>query len=73
MSGITARLTTNGLKEGYLVNCATIYGIVIQANKVGSTTILKYIADFENNSTHFLKCHGKYPADLALNAVIVNM
>ena len=73
MSAIAAKITMNTLKLGYLVNCVVVYGIVVQVKKTDSPTALKYIGNFESNTTTFFKAQGKYPFHLLLNAMVTHL
>ena len=43
MSAIGATLATNVLKQGVIINCVTVYGIVLEVVKIYSGTVLKYV------------------------------
>ena len=47
---MSATQAINVLKQGVIINCVTVYGIVLEVIKIYSGTVLKYVTNFKNNN-----------------------
>ena len=70
MSAVGASMAMEVLTQGILINQATMYGIVIELDKLNETRLLKLTCDFPMGTSTFLKSRKVLPLDIILNCVL---
>ena len=70
MSAVVTSMAMEVLAQGILINQATIYGIIIEVDKLNETRLLKLTCDFVMATYTSLKCRKVLPLNLVLNCVL---
>ena len=70
MSAVAASMVMEILKKGFLVNRATIYGVIIEIDHWDNTCLLRLDCDFSNAKCIFLRCRKLLPLDLLVISVL---
>lgn len=70
MSAVAASMAMEILREGILVNQATVYGVIIKVDHWDHTCLLRLDCDFVKGKCTFLRCRKLLPLDFLLNAVL---
>ena len=70
MSAVGASMAMEVLTQGILVNQATMYGVIIELDKLSETRLLKLTCDFPMGTSTFLKSRKVLPLDILLNCVL---
>ena len=70
MHGTAANLVLQATRQGIIIDCVTIYGIVGIVKEIDQAKLLELHIDFTINMTNFFKSVGLYSLDLLLNAIV---
>ena len=70
MSAVAGSITIDALKQGFIVNEVTVFGVIVQISSLDHSLLIKLYWNFETGQRHLRKCVNEFNINELLNLVI---